>query len=170
MNVRFAISQCQLSGMHEWRLVAGSSLSADPSHVPPSVPIWCIAGFDATAYSPRPSQSLDRCAVIVVASTGLREVPASFYRAATARLCKCNRDTYHCRQSIGRTKAMTNTPQDESYWLAYVDATARLQALPLDPTRREEVARQLQRIAAMAAPLMAFELTMRDEVAPIFIP
>lgn len=65
---------------------------------------------------------------------------------------------------------MTNTPQDESYWLAYVDATARLQALPLDPTRREEVARQLQRIAAMAAPLMAFELTMRDEVAPIFIP
>jgi Asp-tRNA(Asn)/Glu-tRNA(Gln) amidotransferase C subunit len=65
---------------------------------------------------------------------------------------------------------MTTTPPNDFDWLAYVDAAARLQGLQLDPARREEVARQLQRIAAMAAPLMAFELTMCDEVAPIFIP
>ncbi len=55
--------------------------------------------------------------------------------------------------------------QDTPDWAAYVAQMEQVLALELDETRRAELLTQFSRIAAMAAPLMAFPLDDRLEVA-----
>ena len=52
----------------------------------------------------------------------------------------------------------------------YVDAAAALIGLPLDPAHRPGVILNLQRIAEMAALVMAFPLPEETEPAPVFLP
>ena len=52
----------------------------------------------------------------------------------------------------------------------YVDAAAVLVGVPLDPAHRPGVIMNLQRIADMAALVMAFPLPDDTEPAPIFKP
>jgi len=54
--------------------------------------------------------------------------------------------------------------------LGYVQANAAALGLPLDATRAQRVAQQLQRTAAMAAPLMQLPLAPEDELAEIYCP
>ncbi|MDP2415978.1 MAG: DUF4089 domain-containing protein [Hydrogenophaga sp.] len=54
--------------------------------------------------------------------------------------------------------------------LAYVRASASALALPLDEARAQRVAVHLQRTAAMAALLEAFELTPHDEPVALYCP
>jgi len=58
--------------------------------------------------------------------------------------------------------------QDTSDWAAYVAQMEQVLALELDETRRAELLTQFSRIAAMAAPLMAFPLDDRLEVAGVY--
>lgn len=60
--------------------------------------------------------------------------------------------------------------QDTPDWAAYVAQMEQVQvlALELDETRRAELLTQFSRIAAMAAPLMAFPLDDRLEVAGVY--
>ncbi|WP_297197247.1 oxalurate catabolism protein HpxX [uncultured Pluralibacter sp.] len=60
---------------------------------------------------------------------------------------------------------MSESPLD---WPAYIGLMAQLLEVPLDAPRREELALQLARIAAIAGPLMAFELPMRQEGAGVY--
>ena len=53
---------------------------------------------------------------------------------------------------------------------AYVDAAADLIGLPLDPAHRPGVILNMQRIAEMAALVMAFPLPDDVEPAPVFLP
>ena len=53
---------------------------------------------------------------------------------------------------------------------AYVDAAAALVGLPLDPEHRPGVVLNLERIAVLAALLMAFPLPDDTEPAPVFSP
>ena len=53
-------------------------------------------------------------------------------------------------------------------WEDYIRLMAQLLDLPLDAARRQEVAVQLARIYAMAAPLMAFPLDARQEGAGVY--
>ena len=53
---------------------------------------------------------------------------------------------------------------------AYLDAAAALIELPIDPARRAGVLLNLQRIAEMAALVMAFPLPDEIESAPTFSP
>lgn len=55
-------------------------------------------------------------------------------------------------------------------WARYVALMEQLLALELDDPRRAELVIQLERIAALAAPLMAFPLDDRLEVAGVFHP
>ncbi|MBN1084821.1 oxalurate catabolism protein HpxX [Erwinia aphidicola] len=55
--------------------------------------------------------------------------------------------------------------QDTPDWAAYVAQMEQVLALELDETRRAELLTQFSRIAAMAAPMMAFPLDDRLEVA-----
>ncbi len=55
-------------------------------------------------------------------------------------------------------------------WEAYVDHTAAGLGLPLDPAHRPGVVLSLQRTAAVAAHLLAFELPADAELAPVFSP
>ncbi len=50
----------------------------------------------------------------------------------------------------------------------YVDAAAALIGLPLDPAHRPGVILNLERIAEMAALVMAFSLPEKTEPAPVF--
>jgi hypothetical protein len=52
----------------------------------------------------------------------------------------------------------------------YVDAAAALIGLPLDPAHRPGVILNMQRIAEMAALVMAFPLPDGTEPAPVFLP
>jgi 1-carboxybiuret hydrolase subunit AtzG-like protein len=52
----------------------------------------------------------------------------------------------------------------------YVDAAAALIALPLDPAHRPGVILNIERIAEMAALVMAFPLPDETEPAPVFLP
>jgi hypothetical protein len=52
----------------------------------------------------------------------------------------------------------------------YVDAAAALIELPLDPAHRPGVILNMQRIAEMAALVMAFPLPDDTEPAPVFRP
>ncbi len=51
---------------------------------------------------------------------------------------------------------------------AYVDSAAALIGLPIDPEHRPGVVANLQRIAQMAALVMAFPLLDEAEPAPVF--
>jgi hypothetical protein len=53
---------------------------------------------------------------------------------------------------------------------AYVDAAAKLIGLPLDPAHRPGVVLNLERIAQMAALVMAFDLPEETEPAPVYTP
>jgi hypothetical protein len=53
---------------------------------------------------------------------------------------------------------------------AYVDAAAALIGLPLDPAHRPGVILNVERIAEMAAFVMAFPLPDDIEPAPVFLP
>jgi hypothetical protein len=53
---------------------------------------------------------------------------------------------------------------------SYVDAAAALNELPLDPAHRPGVILNMQRIAEMAALIMAFPLPDDTEPAPVFRP
>jgi len=53
---------------------------------------------------------------------------------------------------------------------AYVDATAQLIGLPLDPAHRPGVVLNLGRIAQMAALVMEFPLPEETEPAPVYEP
>lgn len=53
-------------------------------------------------------------------------------------------------------------------WDDYVDQAAGAVGLPLDPVHRAGVIQQLQRTAALAAPLLAFSLPAGVEPAPTF--
>ncbi|MEI2629307.1 oxalurate catabolism protein HpxX [Erwinia aphidicola] len=58
--------------------------------------------------------------------------------------------------------------QDTPDWAAYVAQMEQVLALELDENRRAELLTQFSRIAAMAAPLMAFPLDDRLEVAGVY--
>jgi hypothetical protein len=58
--------------------------------------------------------------------------------------------------------------QTQSGWDDYVDQAAVAVGLPLDPAHRSGVVQQLQRTAALAAPLLAFPLPADVEPAPVF--
>jgi 1-carboxybiuret hydrolase subunit AtzG-like len=62
---------------------------------------------------------------------------------------------------------LVNRPFDVA---ACVDAAAALIELPLDPAHRPGVILNLQRIAEMAALVMAFPLPDDVEPAPVFLP
>jgi hypothetical protein len=53
---------------------------------------------------------------------------------------------------------------------AYVDAAAAIIGLPIDPAHRPGVILNLERIAQMAALVLAFELPEGTEPAPVFRP
>ncbi|WP_182611459.1 oxalurate catabolism protein HpxX [[Pantoea] beijingensis] len=53
-------------------------------------------------------------------------------------------------------------------WSAYLAQMEQVLALDLDDVRRAELLTQFTRIAAMAAPLMAFPLDDRLEVAGVY--
>ncbi len=55
-------------------------------------------------------------------------------------------------------------------WDQYIAAMAALNGLTLDGERRAEVARQLERIAAMAQQLTEFPLDAEVEPGPVFRP
>ena len=50
----------------------------------------------------------------------------------------------------------------------YVDASAALVGLPIDPAHRPGVILNLERLAQLAALLMEFPLTNEAEPAPVF--
>ena len=60
---------------------------------------------------------------------------------------------------------MTDRPVDAE---TYVDAAAALIGLPLDPAHRPGVILNIERIAQMAALIMAFPLPEETEPAPVF--
>lgn len=60
---------------------------------------------------------------------------------------------------------MSESPLD---WPTYIGLMAQLLDVPLDAPRREELALQLARIAAIAGPLMAFDLPVRQEGAGVY--
>lgn len=53
-------------------------------------------------------------------------------------------------------------------WPTYINLMEQLLTVPLDDERRQELALQLARIAAIAEPLMAFELPQRQEAAGVY--
>ncbi len=62
---------------------------------------------------------------------------------------------------------MADRPLDAEH---YVDAAAALIGLPLEPADRPGIILNLQRIAEMAALVMAFPLPGETEPAPVFLP
>lgn len=60
---------------------------------------------------------------------------------------------------------MTDTPAD---WASYVAQMEQVLDLRLDDARRAELLVQFTRIAALAAPLMAFPLDDRLEIAGVY--
>jgi hypothetical protein len=59
---------------------------------------------------------------------------------------------------------------DRRDWSAYVDAMAALHDLKLDPARRAEVVRQLERIEVLARCVTEFPLAAEVEPGPVFRP
>jgi hypothetical protein len=62
---------------------------------------------------------------------------------------------------------MTPTP-DSATLALYLDAAARLQGFELAPDVAARVLEQLERVAMVAAPMLAFELSPHDEPAPVY--
>ena len=52
----------------------------------------------------------------------------------------------------------------------YVDNSAQLMGLSLSPDSRAAVIRNAATLAAIAQPVLEFELTPVDEIAPVFTP
>jgi hypothetical protein len=67
------------------------------------------------------------------------------------------------------SNALVGPPQAGS-WEGYADQVAAALRLPLSPDHRPGVAQNLQRAAAIAAPLLALDLPSTSEAAPIFAP
>jgi hypothetical protein len=67
------------------------------------------------------------------------------------------------------SNALVGPPQAGS-WEGYADQVSAALRLPLSPDHRLGVAQNLQRAAAIAAPLLALELSSASEAAPIFAP
>ncbi len=61
-------------------------------------------------------------------------------------------------------------PETPAAWEAYVDQSAAALGLRIDPAHRPGVVANLQRTAAVAAPLLAFALPDAAEPAPVFTP
>jgi AtzH-like/1-carboxybiuret hydrolase subunit AtzG-like len=61
-------------------------------------------------------------------------------------------------------------PPEEGTWEQYTDQLAAALRLTLDPAHRPGVVQNLQRSAAIAAPLMSLELPSAAEAAPVFAP
>ena len=61
-------------------------------------------------------------------------------------------------------------PNDDFDAEAYVDAAARLTGLTIDPAHRPGVVLNLERIAQMAALVMAFDLPEETDPAPVYEP
>lgn len=61
-------------------------------------------------------------------------------------------------------------PSFESEWAAYADRAAAALALPLAGAHRPGVVQNLERAAALAAPLLAHGLPAGTEPAPVFAP
>lgn len=61
-------------------------------------------------------------------------------------------------------------PLPESEWAAYADRAAVALALPLAVSHRPGVVQNLERAAAIAAPLLAHPLPDGTEPAPVFVP
>ena len=59
---------------------------------------------------------------------------------------------------------------NDAQMLAYVEASAKLLALPLDGARAQAVATHLGRTAQLAAQLEAFALALEEEICEIFSP
>jgi len=58
----------------------------------------------------------------------------------------------------------------EGVWADYADRTAALLSLPLAAEHRPGVVQNLERAAAIAAPLLAYPLPAETEFAPVFTP
>jgi hypothetical protein len=61
-------------------------------------------------------------------------------------------------------------PPPESEWAGYADRTATALALPLAAAHRPGVVQNLERAAAIVAPLLALALPADAEVASVFTP
>jgi len=61
-------------------------------------------------------------------------------------------------------------PEQEFDPETYVDASAALVGLPIDPAHRPGVILNLERLAQLAALVMEFPLTDEAEPAPVFRP
>lgn len=55
-------------------------------------------------------------------------------------------------------------------WAGYVDRTAAALHLTLEPEHRDGVIQNMHRAAAVAAPLLEFQLPVAAEIAPVFEP
>jgi hypothetical protein len=62
------------------------------------------------------------------------------------------------------------TPGSAAAWANYVDRAAAAVGIPIDPAHRPGVVQNLQRAAALATPLIEFELSDHVEIAPAFTP
>lgn len=63
---------------------------------------------------------------------------------------------------------MNTTPDTTALWPEYIRLMEQLLNVPLDDERRQELDIQLQRIAAIARPLMDFSLPDRQEGAGVY--
>ena len=70
----------------------------------------------------------------------------------------------------GRQNRMTTSPLDPSDVPAYVEAAARVLAMPLADERFDAVVAVMRRLAAFARDIDALELAPDVEVAGVFIP
>lgn len=61
-------------------------------------------------------------------------------------------------------------PPTESEWAGYADRMAKMLALPLAAEHRPGVVQNLERAAAIAAPMLAHPLPAGTEFAPVFTP
>ena len=55
-------------------------------------------------------------------------------------------------------------------WAGYVDRAAAAMHLTLEPAHRDGVIQNMHRVAAIAAPLLEFQLPADVEIAPVFVP
>jgi hypothetical protein len=61
-------------------------------------------------------------------------------------------------------------PPEDAAIAAYVDATAKLIGLPIDPAHRPGVIANMARNAQMAAFVMAAPAELDGDAAPVFVP
>ncbi|MBS7519639.1 oxalurate catabolism protein HpxX [Serratia ureilytica] len=60
--------------------------------------------------------------------------------------------------------------QHAADWAAYIHQMETVLAVELDDVRRRELLKQIERIAALAEPLMVFPLDPRQEIAGVYRP